>query len=380
MSSQHWTLETDDDGIAWLRIDKADSSANVLSTEVMTELNAIVDSIAAAPPRGLVVYSGKHNGFIMGADINEFTSIDTPERAYEVTRLGQQLFDKIERLSCPTVAAINGFAMGGGLELVMAFDYRLALASDKRVLGLPEVKLGLHPGFGGTVRAVQICGVRPAMQLMLTGNPITVEKGRRIGLIDRIAAEDNWRQAAKELIASRRPRQRPPFVERLLSLSFVRPFIKPMLVKQVASKARKDHYPAPYAMIDLWARHGASEKSGYEAEARSFAELMCTSTSRNLVRVFFLQTQLKSQGKKPASGIERVHVVGAGVMGGDIASWCALRGLEVTLQDREQKYIDPALQRAQKMFAKRVRNDEDRRKTAERLRADVDGAGSRMPI
>ena len=375
MSSQHWTMETDDDSIAWLRIDKADANANVLSTEVMAELNAVIDSVAATPPRGLVVYSGKHNGFIMGADINEFTSIDTPERAYEVTRLGQQIFDKIERLSCPTVAAINGFAMGGGLELVMAFDYRLALASDKRVLGLPEVKLGLHPGFGGTVRAVQICGVRPAMQLMLTGNPITVDKGRRIGLIDRIAAEDNWRQAAKELIASRRPKQRPPLVERLLSLSFVRPFIKPMLVKQVASKARKDHYPAPYAMIDLWARYGASEKTGYEAEARSFAELMCTSTSRNLVRVFFLQNQLKSQGGKPASKIERVHVVGAGVMGGDIASWCALRGLEVTLQDREQKYIDPAMQRAQKLFAKRVRNDADRAKTAERLRADVDGAG-----
>ena len=375
MSLQHWTLDTDDDGIAWLRIDKADSSANVLSTEVMTELDSVVDSIAAKVPRGLVVYSGKHSGFIMGADINEFTAIDTPERAYEVTRQGQQLFDKIERLPCPTVAAINGFAMGGGLELVMAFDYRLALASDKRVLGLPEVKLGLHPGFGGTVRAVNICGVRPAMQLMLTGNPITVDKGRRIGLIDRIAAEDNWRQAARELIASRRPKQRPPFAERLLNLPFVRPFIKPMLVKQVASKARKDHYPAPYAMIDLWARHGASEKSGYEAEARSFAELMCTSTSRNLVRVFFLQNKLKGQGGKPASRIERVHVVGAGVMGGDIASWCALRGLEVTLQDREQKYIDPALQRAQKLFTKRVRNDADRAKTAARLRADVDGAG-----
>jgi 3-hydroxyacyl-CoA dehydrogenase/enoyl-CoA hydratase/3-hydroxybutyryl-CoA epimerase len=368
-------LETDDAGIVWLRIDKADSSANVLSTEVMTDLNAIVDSVAAKVPRGLVVYSGKQNGFIMGADINEFTSIDTPEHAYEVTRLGQQLFDKIERLPCPTVAAINGFAMGGGLELVMAFDYRLALASDKRTLGLPEVKLGLHPGFGGTVRAVQICGVRPAMQLMLTGNPITVDKGRRIGLIDRIAAEDNWRQAAKELIASRRPRQRPPLIERLLNLPFVRPFIKPMLVKQVASKARKDHYPAPYAMIDLWAQHGASEQSGYEAEARSFAELMCTSTSRNLVRVFFLQNQLKGQGGKPASRIERVHVVGAGVMGGDIASWCALRGLEVTLQDREQKYIDPALERARKLFAKRVRNEADRATTAERLRADVDGTG-----
>ncbi|MDH3805633.1 MAG: enoyl-CoA hydratase-related protein, partial [Gammaproteobacteria bacterium] len=338
MNLQHWTLETDADGIAWLRIDKADSSANVLSTEVMTELNSVIESIAAVPPRGLVIYSGKHNGFIMGADINEFSSIDTPERAYEVTRHGQQIFDKIERLGCPTVAAINGIAMGGGLELVMACDYRLALASNKRVLGLPEVKLGLHPGFGGTVRAVQICGVRPAMQLMLTGNPITADKGRRIGLIDRIAAEDNWRQAAKELISAARPKQRAPLIERLLNLVFVRPFIKPMLIKQVASKARKDHYPAPYAMIDLWARYGASPATGYEAEAQSFAGLMCTSTSRNLVRVFFLQNKLKGQGNKTSRKIASVHVVGAGVMGGDIAAWCALRGLSVTLQDREQKY------------------------------------------
>jgi len=372
---QHWTLETDADGIAWLRIDKADSSANVLSTEVMTELNSVIESIAAVPPRGLVIYSGKHNGFIMGADINEFSSIDTPERAYEVTRHGQQIFDKIERLGCPTVAAINGIAMGGGLELVMACDYRLALASNKRVLGLPEVKLGLHPGFGGTVRAVQICGVRPAMQLMLTGNPITADKGRRIGLIDRIAAEDNWRQAAKELISAARPKQRAPLIERLLNLVFVRPFIKPMLIKQVASKARKDHYPAPYAMIDLWARYGASPATGYEAEAQSFAGLMCTSTSRNLVRVFFLQNKLKGQGNKTSRKIASVHVVGAGVMGGDIAAWCALRGLSVTLQDREQKYIDPAMQRAQKLFSKRIRNEEDRATTEKRLKADVDGKG-----
>jgi len=216
---KNWTLDADDDGIAWLRIDKADSSANVLSTEVMSELNSIVDTLGTTLPRGLVVHSGKRNGFIMGADINEFTSVDTPDAAYEVTRLGQQVFDKIEALGCPTVAVINGFAMGGGLELVMAFDYRIALANKKRVLGLPEVKLGLHPGFGGTVRAVQICGVRPAMQLMLTGNPITVDKGRRIGLIDRIAAEDNWRQAAKEMIAAARPKQRPPLIEKILNLA-----------------------------------------------------------------------------------------------------------------------------------------------------------------
>jgi 3-hydroxyacyl-CoA dehydrogenase/enoyl-CoA hydratase/3-hydroxybutyryl-CoA epimerase len=372
---QHWTLETDDAGIVWLRIDKADSSANVLSTEVMTELSSVIEALHAKTPRGLVLFSGKANGFIMGADINEFTAVDSIELAYEVTRQGQLLFDRIESLGCPTVAALNGFTMGGGLELAMSFDYRVGLAGTKKVLGLPEVKLGLHPGFGGTVRAVQICGVRPAMQIMLTGNPITVEKGRRIGLIDRIATEDNWRQAARELISAAKPRRRPPFVERVLSLPFVRPFIKPMLIKQVASKARRDHYPAPYAMIDLWARYGASAKTGYEAEAKSFSELMLTSTSRNLVRVFFLQNKLKGQGNKTSRKVRRVHVIGAGVMGGDIASWCALRGLDVTLQDREQKYIDPALQRAEKLFAKRVRDENDRKEVTARLRSDVDGAG-----
>jgi 3-hydroxyacyl-CoA dehydrogenase/enoyl-CoA hydratase/3-hydroxybutyryl-CoA epimerase len=372
---KHFSLELDAEGVAWLCIDKADASANVLSSEVMTELNTVVESLHASTPTGFVIYSGKRNGFVMGADINEFTSVDSPELAYEVTRLGQQVFDRIESLDCPTVAVINGFTMGGGLELVMAFDYRVATAGKKKILGLPEVKLGLHPGFGGTVRAVQICGVRPAMQLMLTGNPVTADKGRRIGLVDRIVGEDNWRQAAQEMIAAKPPKSKPPFVERVLNLPFVRPFIKPMLIKQVASRARKEHYPAPYAMIDLWARYGASPRTGYEAEARSFADLMCTSTSRNLVRVFFLQNKLKGQGNKPSARVARVHVIGAGVMGGDIAAWCALRGLDVTLQDREQKYIDPAMERAQKLFGKRVRDDDERQATSARLRSDVSGDG-----
>ena len=375
MTMKHWTTETDESGIVWVRIDKADGNANVLSTEVMTELDALLQPLQKAPPRGMVLFSGKQNGFIMGADINEFTSIETPEQAYEVTRLGQTLFDRIEALNCPTVAAINGFALGGGLELAMSFDYRLALANKKPILGLPEVQLGLHPGFGGTVRAVQICGVRPAMQLMLTGKSITVDKGRRIGLIDRIAAEDNWRQACRELIDSNKPKHRPPLLERILNLGIVRPFIKPMLVKQVASKARKAHYPAPYAMIDLWARHGASPQSGYKAEADSFSRLMCSDTARNLVRVYFLQNKLKSQGSKPATKIVNVHVVGAGVMGGDIAAWCALRGLNVTLQDRGEEFIDPAIQRAHALYAKRVRDESDRAAAVERLQADVDGNG-----
>jgi 3-hydroxyacyl-CoA dehydrogenase/enoyl-CoA hydratase/3-hydroxybutyryl-CoA epimerase len=376
MTLQHWASDTDANGITWLCIDKADGGANVLSGEVLTELNAIIEPMAATPPAGVVIYSGKTNGFVMGADINEFTTIENPQQAYELIRLGQQVLDKLEALPCPTVAVINGFALGGGLELAMACDYRLALDSDKRILGLPEVQLGIHPGFGGTVRAVQIAGVRPAMQLMLTGKPITVDKGRRVGLVDKVANTDDWRQAAVKLVESAPAKRRAPLLERVLGLPFLRPFIRSMLVKQVAGKARKEHYPAPYAIIDLWSRHGASTRTGYEAEARSIAELMCTSTSRNLVRVFFLQNMLKGQGGKAAAKISHVHVVGAGVMGGDIAAWCALRGFTVTLQDREQKYIDPALERAGKLFAKRIRNDNDRAAATARLQADVAGTGA----
>ena len=160
-----------------------------------------------------------------------------------------------------------------------------------------------------------------------------------------------------------------------MGLAPLRPLVRNMLVKQVASKARKDHYPAPYAMIDLWARHGASSKTGYDAEAESFGRVMLTDTARNLIRVFFLQGKLKKQGEKTDKKIEHVHVVGAGVMGGDIAAWCALRGHTVTLQDREQKYIDPAMQRAQKLFGKKVRDEGKRAETAARLQADVAGDG-----
>jgi len=376
MSLQHWTTQTDTNGIAWLCIDKAGGGANVLSAEVLTELHTIIEPMMARPPAGIVIHSGKNNGFVMGADINEFTTIENPEQAYELIRLGQQVLDKLEALPCPTVAAINGFALGGGLELAMACDYRLAIDSDKRILGLPEVQLGIHPGFGGTVRAVQIAGVRPAMQLMLTGKPINVDKGRRIGLIDKVTDADNWRQVASELIGHAAAKRRAPFIERVLSWPFVRPLIRSMLVKQVAGKARKEHYPAPYAIIDLWSRYGASTRTGYEAEARSIAELMCSSTSRNLVRVFFLQNKLKGQGGKSATKISHVHVVGAGVMGGDIAAWCALRGHTVTLQDREQKYIDPALERAANLFAKRIRDADELAAVTARLQADVDGVGA----
>ena len=375
MTYTHWRVDADDRNVHWLCLDYADGSANVLSTAVFGELSTILDGLEAKPPKGVVFWSGKRGAFVMGADINEFENLTTPERAFELTRLGQQLIDRIEALPCPTVAAINGHCLGGGLELAMACRYRVGLENDRKILGLPEIKLGLHPGFGGTVRSIRLCGVRPGMQLMLTGNSITIDKGRRIGLVDAVATESDWREACHDLIQSAPSVRRAPLVERILGWAPLRPLVRSMLIKQVRGKARREHYPAPYALIDLWATHGASPATGYEAEARSFAELVCTSTSRNLVRVFFLQNRLKSQGSREAPKVGHVHVVGAGVMGGDIAAWCALRGHSVTLQDREQRYIDPAIERAQKLFAKRIRDDDERAAARGRLVADLAGDG-----
>ena len=374
--SEHWKLQTDDAGIAWLCFDKADAKANVLSSHVIEELDGLLDELHASTPKGLVMYSGKPGSFIMGADITEFGDFGSADEVARLGKLGQGVFLRIQALPCPTVCVVNGVCLGGGLEIAMMFDYRVGPDNDSKIFGLPEVKLGLHPGFGGTVRAVQLCGVRAGMPLMLTGNPVNARKAKNIGLIDRIAGEADWRDVAKELVAKKPPLGRAPLLDRIMGLAPLRPLVRNMLIKQVASKARKDHYPAPYAMIDLWAKHGASSKTGYDAEAESFGRMMLTDTARNLIRVFFLQGKLKKQGGKTDAKIEHVHVVGAGVMGGDIAAWCALRGLTVTLQDREQKYIDPALERAAKLFGKKVRDDSKRAETSARLQADVAGDGA----
>jgi 3-hydroxyacyl-CoA dehydrogenase/enoyl-CoA hydratase/3-hydroxybutyryl-CoA epimerase len=370
-----WQVESDADGIVWLALDKAEGSANVLSRPVLEQLADILGTLESSLPSGVVVHSAKSSGFVMGADINEFTTIDSADAAAGLVRAGQEIMNRLEALPCPSVAVINGFALGGGLELAMACDYRVALAGERRILGLPEVQLGLHPGFGGTVRAVRLCGVRFAMQLMLTGQPVTVAKGLRHGLIDRVVADDDWKPAAREVLATQPARASAPLLDRVLGISPLRPVVARTLRKQVAKKARPDHYPAPYAIIDLWRQHGGAGADAYAREAASFAHLLVGSTARNLVRVFFLQNRLKSQGKKAADPVRRVHVVGAGVMGGDIAAWCALRGMDVTLQDRAEEFIRPALERAGKLFGKKLRDQDKRDAARERLKSDPDGTG-----
>jgi 3-hydroxyacyl-CoA dehydrogenase/enoyl-CoA hydratase/3-hydroxybutyryl-CoA epimerase len=374
-TARNWSLTRDADGVAWLTLDKPGTSANVLSGAVLVELDGLLAELEKQPPRALVVISAKKSGFVAGADIREFTGITDAESGYELIHRGQQVMNRLAALPCPSVAAIHGFALGGGLELALACRYRVAVGDERLSLGLPEVQLGIHPGFGGTVRSVQAAGVRPAMELMLTGKPVRADKALRLGLIDVLTSEAELRATARALVLKSPPPRRAPLRERLLGAAPLRPLVRRALIAQVARKAPADHYPAPYAIIDLWARYGARGPAAYEAEARSIAHLFTTATSRNLVRVFLLQDRLKSAGAKSATEIRHVHVVGAGVMGGDIAAWAALRGFTVTLQDRSSEYIEPALNRAAELFDKRVRDAGKKAATAERLRPDVAGDG-----
>jgi 3-hydroxyacyl-CoA dehydrogenase / enoyl-CoA hydratase / 3-hydroxybutyryl-CoA epimerase len=376
MKHKHWKLRRDADGIAWLCLDKADASTNVLSRDVMAELN---DQLAALeqelPKKALVIYSGKKSGFIAGADIKEFTSLKDADEAYEMVRAGQHVMDRLESLSCPTIAVMNGFALGGGLELALACRYRILNDDPKTVIGLPEVKLGIHPGFGGTVRSVRLAGPLKAMDLMLTGKNVRPKQARAMGLVDEIVPARHLERAARAMALNPPTPRQAPLKDRLMNAGPARKLLAAILEKQVAQKARRDHYPAPYAIIDLWKDYGDKPALMMEKEARSIATLFCSDTSRNLVRVFLLQDKLKALGGSTKHAFRHVHVVGAGVMGGDIAAWCALRGMTVSLQDREPKYIAPVIKRARKLYEKKLREPRLVQAALDRLMPDVAGRG-----
>jgi len=371
----HWRIDIDESRIAWLTLDKAGVSTNVLSRDVLTELHQVIGILKTDMPKAVVVRSGKKNGFVAGADIKEFTELESPEQAVELVRAGQSVLEELESLPCPTIALMNGFALGGGLELALACRYRILTDDPKAVLGLPEVRLGIHPGFGGTVRSIRYVGVFAAMDMMLTGRNIRPKPALRMGLVDQIVPGRHLERAAR-MMAESPPKPRVPGAkDKLLALGPARSAIARILEKQVAKKARREHYPAPYAIIDLWRQYGDNPRKMYEQEARSIAELMCNDTARNLVRVFLLQDRMKSLAAGSSHRFEHVHVVGAGVMGGDIAAWCALRGLRVTLEDREPKYIAPAIQRAHKLFKRKLREPRLVQAAMDRLMPDVAGTG-----
>ncbi len=374
-SIQNWRLERDADGIAWLTCDKANATTNTLSRAVLAEFVQILDRLDAEPPQGLVIRSGKVGGFIAGADVAEFDEIRDAAGVRAILERGFDTFDRLANVRYPTLALIRGYCLGGGLELALACRYRVVVDEPSTRLGLPEVMLGIVPGWGGVKRLPQFVGAPIALDLMLTGRTVDARRAKRIGLADECVPPRIMDNTARGVLLAKPAPRALPFPLSLTQARFARRHIAASARKRVAKRARREQYPAPYAIVDLWERFDGDPLAPPPGDSASTEALFATPTAANLIRVFHLQERLKSLGKETAANVARVHVVGAGTMGGDIAAWCALRGMTVSLQDQDAQRIAPALTRAAKLFAERLKDRRRVRDALDRLIPDVRGDG-----
>ncbi len=376
--TRNWSFHRDVENIGWLTINSP-GPVNTLSREAITELEQLVarfEELAQTDELvGVVLLSGKDSGFIAGADVSEFDAMSDFSVLPEALRRTHALFARIESLRIPMVAGIHGFCLGGGLELALACHYRIAVNDEKTRIGFPEVNLGIFPGFGGTGRSIRQAGPVDAMQIMLTGRMLKAGAARGMNLVDKLVRHrDMLRWEARKAVLGRKKSVPASFAKKVMAMGPLRGYVATKMREQAAKKARKEHYPAPFALIDLFEKHGDDWQAMIRGEIDAFVPLMGSATAGNLRRVFFLSESLKKQGTKGVK-FARVHVVGAGVMGGDIAAWCALRGLSVTLQDLDMARVQPALDRAKKLFKKRLKKKREVDAAMMRLEADLEGKG-----
>jgi len=371
----HWQLKIKDN-IAWLYFDRANSSTNTINHIVLDELADVLTAISKQVEiKGLVICSAKTNGFIAGADIEEISQLKTRDEILKFIRQGQNVFDQLAALKIPTVALIKGFCVGGGLELALACRYRVAVEDAKTRLGLPEVLLGIQPGWGGSVRLPRLIGAPKAMDLILSGRTIDAKAAAKIGLVDAAIPERDTERAVLFYVQKQPKPHCPSWMQRITNDTLIRPAIARILRRKTSEKVSPEHYPAPFAIINHWEEQGVDTHHAFDYEAESVADLALTDTARNLIRVFFLRERLKSFGKQAKQKFQHVHVVGAGTMGGDIAAWCALQGMTVTLQDREPKFIAPAIKRAYDLYKKKLKAPRAIQAAMDRLMPDIKGDG-----
>src|ERR1700742_810715 len=340
----------------------------------MEEFDKVLGELESQRPAGLVVRSAKKSGFIAGADVNEFRGATDAGMVEGRIARAHAVIDRLEALRVPSVAVIHGFCLGGGLEVALACQSRIAI--DGARFGFPEVMLGLHPGLGGTARFTELVNPVQAMTLMLTGRTIDARRAKSLGLVDAVCQERHVKNAVKDAVFGRLKRARPGILNTILNSNPARVFLASRMRPEAAKAAPAEHYPAPYGLIDLWEKHGGDKAAMLAAEKSSFAHLMVTPTAQNLIRVFFLRDQMK---KHAGSGnkIEHVHVIGAGAMGGDIAAWCANKGLRALLADMKSEPIAGAIKRAADLFGKIIHKRTDVRDALDRLIPDLDGEGVR---
>lgn len=376
-----WRFSIDGEGIAWAIFDREGESANSLGRRPIEELNAIIErveaEVRAKTVRGLVIMSGKERGYIVGADIREFETFKSEQDVIAALKPVNELLERIEKLPIPVVAAIHGVCVGGGLELILACHYRIATRDDSTRIGFPEVKLGIFPGFNGTARSIKQGGPMAAMQMMLTGGMIRASVAKAQGFIDQLVGspgELHW--AARKAVLQNRRSKPAGTVKMLLTKWPARGLLAGKIRQETKKKVREDHYPAPFRLIDLFEKHGGDLTVLKREETKAFAPLMISDTSRNLRRVFRLTELLKGQAPKGFKWRpSRVHVIGAGTMGADIAGVCVASGMEVTLQDISPEQLEKGIKAQGKLFARKFKTKATRDAAKARLIADPEGKG-----
>ncbi len=371
--TSHWHMKQDSDRIAWLCFDQQGSSVNILSEETLGQFETQLSLIDEDPPKGLVILSGKSEGFAAGADVNAFAGLRDQTLVQTYIHRVHRMFQRLEDLPFPTLALIQGFCLGGGLELALSCNYRVAEDSEDTRLGFPEIRLGIYPGFGGTVRSIRTLGPFRAMDMMLTGRSVGAHAALKQGLVDRLSPQRHLHETARLMLLQQPMSVRKPAWWTIANSRPVRPLIAAMMKRKISARIRPAHYPAPFALIDHWKANATSPARMYESEARQVSRLITGRTSQNLIRVFRLQEQLRALGRGTDDSITHVHVIGAGSMGGDIAAWCALKGLRVSIQDQSPEQLSGAVRRAHLLFGRKLRHPRLVRAAADRLIPDFRG-------
>jgi 3-hydroxyacyl-CoA dehydrogenase/enoyl-CoA hydratase/3-hydroxybutyryl-CoA epimerase len=350
-------MEYDAEGIAWVVFDDPESKVNVFGTEQMQQLDAVLDELYKRKPKAAVFISAKPGIFIAGADINELQRIHDASLGADLSRAGHRIFGKIERLGVPTVAAIDGACLGGGCELALACQYRVAADGPKTQIGLPETQLGIIPGWGGSQRLPRLIGLGAALDIICAGKSVNADKARRIGLVDAAVPSVVLRETATRLaMGEQRVKRKSVWVQNWWPM---RRLICRVARKRVLRRT-EGRYPAPLRAIDA-VEEGlkSSLPEGLDGEARIFGDVSVTPQCRNLIRLFFLREKyaklvfnsetVERTGpitpKVMTTPVEKVGVLGAGVMGAGIAQWCSARGLTVRLKDIKPEFVAAGIKR-----------------------------------
>lgn len=375
---QNWLVKKDHQEIMWLGFHRKDMEVNTFSVQCLQELEHIIDLLQNdSQIKGLVIYSQKSSGFSAGADVNYFESIahDAVARK-DFLELGQRVFTKIDNLIIPTVAIISGFCLGGGVEFILACRYRIAQDLPETKFALPEVMLGILPGWGGTVRLPRLIGGIKAMDMMLTGRNISGYTAKKMNLIDELLPKRELERAALYYIKNQpKPKSAPIWFKVIDEQPILRSLFAKILRRQLEKKVQIAHYPAPYRIVDVWEKTGIDLSSGLNAEAIAVEELLNSPSAINLARVFLLRQRLRTFGKESDFSPQHIHVEGAGIMGSGIAIWCVLKGLKVTIHDTNRKALAAVRLQAQSLFSKKLYSPRLVQAAQQRLILDWDQKG-----